>query len=66
MLMATETLIWLNIIGCVGGSLLDATITASNWLVNKKTFVNDAFSSRELKTIWRALSYFVENGLVAA
>ena len=65
--MPTETLIWCNIIGWVGGDLLDATITTSIWLVNRKTFVNDTFSSRVLRTtIWRALSYFVGNCLVAA
>ena len=67
MLMTTESFIWFNIIGWVGGDLLDATITMSIWLVNRKTFVNDTFSSRVLRTtIWRELSYFVENCLVAA
>ena len=65
--MATETLIWFNIIGWVGGSLLDATITMSDWFVKRKTFVNDSFSSKVLRTtIWRALGYFVEDCLVAA
>ena len=50
MLMPTETLIWFNIIGWVGGDLLDATITASISLMNRKTFVNDTFSSRVLRT----------------
>ena len=67
MLMATETLIWLNIIGWVGVSLLDATITTSDWLVNRKTFVNDTLSSKGLRTtIWRVLGYFAEDCLVAA
>ena len=61
MLMATGALIWFNIMGWVRGTLLDATITTSIWRVNRKTFVNDTFSSRVLRTtIWRALSYFVE------
>ena len=67
MLMTTEALIWFNNIGWVGGTLLDATTNTSIWLVNKKAFVNDTFSSRVLRTtIWRALSYFVEIYLVAA
>ena len=67
MLMVTETLIWLNIKGWVGGSLLDATVTTSDWLVNRKTFVNDTFSPKGLRTtIWRALGYFVEDCFVAA
>ena len=47
-------------------SLLDVTITTSNWLVNRKTFVNDTFSSKGLRTtIWRVLGYFVEDCFVA-
>ena len=65
--MTTETLIWFNILGWVGGSLLDTTITTSIWFVNRKTFLNDTFSSKGLRTtISGALSYFAENCLVAA
>ena len=45
----------------------DATITTSIWLVNRKTLWTIHKVQGELRTaIWRALSYFVENCLVAA
>ena len=55
LLLATETLIWLNIIGKGEGVCSDATITTSIWLVNRKIFVNDTLNLRGTE------NYYLEN-----
>ena len=65
--LATETLIWFNIIGCVGGILLRCNYHQEYLACEQEGFPERYIYIRGLRTIiWRALSYLVENCLVTA